>query len=78
MSDGMFAVDGILDPECGAALKTALDSLAKSEGRKNERIIRSGCTTRSSELVHHAMDQGTLPRRNGVRPTSTSRPRWKA
>src|SRR5437879_11232807 len=27
MSDGMFAVCGILDPECGAALKTALDSL---------------------------------------------------
>src|SRR5216684_2832865 len=28
MSDGMHAIDGILDPECGAAVKTALDSLA--------------------------------------------------
>src|SRR6266853_759904 len=68
MSDGMFAVAGILDPECGAALKTALDSLAKRRGPEDERIHSQRMHDAVSELVHHAMDQGTLPRRNGVRP----------
>src|SRR6266436_915276 len=68
MSDGMFAVDGILDPECGAALKTALDSLAKRRGPEDERIHSQRMHDAVIELVQHAMDQGTLPRRNGVRP----------
>src|SRR5713226_3286289 len=37
MSDGLYAIDGVLDPECGAALKTALDSLAKRRGPEDER-----------------------------------------
>jgi len=68
MSDGMFAVDGILDAECGAALKTALESLAKRRGPEDERIHSQRMHDAVSELVHHAMDQGTLPRRHGVRP----------
>jgi hypothetical protein len=68
MSDGMFAVDGILDPECGAALKTALESLARRRGPDDERIHSQRMHDAVSELVHHAMDQGTLPRRHGVRP----------
>src|SRR6266446_1374982 len=68
MSDGMFAVDGILDPECGTALKTALDSLAKRRGPEDERIHSQRMHDAVIELVQHAMDQGTLPRRNGVRP----------
>src|SRR5260370_12248454 len=68
MSDGMLAVDGILYPECGAALKTALDSLAKKRGPEDERIHSQRMHDAVSELVHHAMDQGTLPRRNGVPP----------
>jgi len=32
MGDGMFCVDAILDPEAGAAVKTALESLAKRLG----------------------------------------------
>src|SRR3989442_15231291 len=68
MSDGMFAVDGILDPECGAALKTALDSLAKRRGPEDERIHSQRMHDAVIELVQHAMNQGTLPRRNGVRP----------
>ena len=68
MSDGMFAVDGILDPECGAALKTALESLARRRGPEDERIHSQRMHDAVSELVHHAMDQGTLPRRHGVRP----------
>ena len=67
MSDGMHAIDGVLDPECGAALKTALDALAKRMG-EDERTRSQRMHDAMGELVHHAMDEGKLPRRNGVRP----------
>jgi Domain of unknown function (DUF222) len=68
MSDGMHAIDGILDPEGGAALRTALDSLAKRMGPEDDRTHGQRMADAMGELVHHAMDQGTLPRRNGVKP----------
>jgi len=71
MSDGMYAVDGVLDPECGAAWKTALDSLAKRRGQEDDRSHSQRMHDAHAELVHHAMDQGTLPKRNGVRPHIT-------
>src|SRR6266478_4173476 len=36
MSDGMHAIDGILDPESGAAVKTALNVLAKPRGPEDD------------------------------------------
>jgi hypothetical protein len=71
MSDGMHAIDGILDPECGAAVKTALDSLAKPRGPEDDRSHSQRMHDALAELVHHAMDEGKLPRRNGVRPHVT-------
>jgi hypothetical protein len=71
MPDGMYAVDGILDPECGAAWKTALDPLAKRRGQEDDRSHSQRMHDAHAELVNHAMDQGTLPRRNGVRPHVT-------
>jgi hypothetical protein len=71
MSDGMYAIDGILDPEVGAALRTALDALAKRRGREDERTHSQRTADALGELVHHAMDEGRLPRRNGVRPHVT-------
>jgi Domain of unknown function (DUF222) len=68
MQDGMFCVDAILDPEAGAALKTALDSLAKRLGPDDDRSHKQRMADGVGELVHHALDQGTLPRRNGVKP----------
>jgi hypothetical protein len=68
MSDGMHAIDGILDPECGAALKTALDALARRQGPEDGRSHSQRMHDALGELVHHAMDEGRLPRRNGVRP----------
>ena len=68
MGDGMFCVDAILDPECGAALKTALDSLAKRLGPDDDRSHKQRMADSMNELVHHAMDEGRLPRRNGVKP----------
>jgi hypothetical protein len=39
-SSGMFKVDGWLDPEGGAALKTAIDALAKPLGADDRRSPR--------------------------------------
>jgi Domain of unknown function (DUF222)/HNH endonuclease len=68
MSDGMYAIDGLLDPVTGASLKTAADALAKRKGPEDERTRSQRVHDAVGELVNHAMDQGTLPRRNGVRP----------
>jgi Domain of unknown function (DUF222)/HNH endonuclease len=68
MGDGMYVVDGILDPETGAAFRTALDSLAKRLGPDDERSHKQRMADSIGELVHHAMDEGRLPRRNGVKP----------
>jgi Domain of unknown function (DUF222) len=68
MGDGMYCVDAILDPEAGAVVRTALDSLSKRLGPDDERSHKQRMADSLSELVHHAMDQGTLPKRNGVKP----------
>jgi hypothetical protein len=71
MADGMHAIDGILDPECGAAVKTALDSLAKRRGPEDNRTHSQRMHDALAEMTHHAMDEGQLPRRNGVKPHVT-------
>jgi Domain of unknown function (DUF222) len=68
MSDGLFAVDGVLDPVSGAALKTAVDVLAKPKGPEDERTPRQRRADAVGELALHAMEQGTLPRRHSVKP----------
>src|SRR6202165_1681865 len=71
VSNGMYAVDGTLAPECGAALKTATDSLSKRRGPEDDRSGSQRTHDALAELVNHAMDEGKLPRRNGVRPHVT-------
>src|SRR6202171_6384808 len=68
IGDGMYAVDGLLDPVTGAAWKTAVDALARRKGPEDERTAAQRRHDAHAEMVNHAMDQGTLPRRNGVRP----------
>src|SRR6202521_5822335 len=68
MPDGMFAVDGVLDPVSGAAWKTAVDVLAKPKGPEDERTAKQRRADAVGELAHHAMEQGTLPRRHSVKP----------
>jgi len=68
MGDGMYCVDAILDPVAGAAFRTALESLAKRLGPDDERSHKQRMADSVGELVHHAMDEGRLPRRNGVKP----------
>jgi len=68
IGDGTFCVDAILDPECGAKLKTALESLAKRLGPDDDRSHKQRMADSMGELVTHAMDAGRLPRRHSVRP----------
>jgi hypothetical protein len=68
MSDGMHAIDGVLDPAGGAALRTALDSLAKRLGPDDDRNHAQRTADALAEMAHHAMDEGSLPKRNGVKP----------
>src|ERR1700694_381493 len=68
---GMYHLTGVLDPEGGAALKTAIESLAKKLGPDDGRTPKPRRADAMVEVVHHGMDQGTLPRRNGVRPHIT-------
>jgi Domain of unknown function (DUF222)/HNH endonuclease len=68
LPDGMFAVDGVLDPVGGAAFKTAVDVLAKPKGSEDERTARQRRADAVGELALHAMEQGSLPRRHSVKP----------
>jgi uncharacterized protein DUF222/HNH endonuclease len=68
MPDGMYAIDGVLDPAGGAALRTALDSLAKRLGPDDDRSRKQRMADSVVELVHHAMDEGKLPKCRGVKP----------
>jgi hypothetical protein len=68
MSDGLYLVDGVLDPVAGAALVTAIDVLAKPKGPEDERTPRQRRADAVGELAVHAMENGTLPRRHSVKP----------
>src|SRR5256885_10035217 len=51
--------------------KTAIESLAKRIGTADERTPKQRRADALVEVAHHAMNQGTLPRRHGVRPHIT-------
>src|SRR5256884_863590 len=63
----MFHISGVLDREGGSALKTAIESVSKRIGTGDEGTPKQRRADALVEVAHHAMNQGTLPRRNGVR-----------
>jgi hypothetical protein len=65
--DGMHSVDGVLDPVTGAAFRTALDSLSQWRGPEDTRNPGQRRADALAELLHLTMNEGKLPRRNGVR-----------
>lgn len=67
----MFKLDAVLDPDCGAALRSAIDGLSKRLGETDTRKPKQRRADAFTEIVHHALDQGTLPRHNRVRPHVT-------
>src|SRR5438874_2172490 len=64
----MYKLDALLDPPGAAALRAAIDSLNQPLGEDDVRSPKQRRADALVEIVHHALDRGTLPRRNGVRP----------
>src|SRR2546426_5082481 len=65
---GMYRVDGWLDPEAGAALKSAVEALAKPLGADDARTPRQRRADAFTELTYHPTEGGPLPRRHRGRP----------
>lgn len=65
---GMLWIRGVLDPEGGAVLRAALDPLSRRNGKADGRRMDRRLGDAIVELAHHAMDNGTLPRKGGQRP----------
>src|SRR6202011_3175751 len=69
--DGSVTVSGILDPLGGAAVKAALDPLARKSGKEDERCRERRLADALVELSHHAMDQSTPRQRPHLNVTAT-------
>jgi hypothetical protein len=68
---GMVAIDGLLEPEAGEILLTALEPLARPANAEDQ---RSGAQRRAdalTELARRALEGGRLPNSGGVRPQVT-------
>jgi Domain of unknown function (DUF222)/HNH endonuclease len=66
--EGMVAIDGLLDPEAGQTLLSALEPLARSASAEDP---RSGGQRRADalcELARRNLEAGRLPHTGGVRP----------
>ena len=69
--EGMVAIDGLLDPEAGETLLTALEPLARPASAEDD---RSGSQRRAdalTELARRVLEGGRLPKSGGVRPQVT-------
>ena len=65
---GMLWIRGVLDPEGGAVLRTALEPLAKRNGKDDDRKLDRRLADGLVEMANNALDRGTLPQRGGQRP----------
>ena len=66
--DGSLLVDGWLDSAGGAALRTALEPLARPAGAEDDRCRERRLADALVELATHALDAGLVPQRAGQRP----------
>ena len=65
---GMVWIRGVLDPEGGALLRSALTPLAGTNGKGDNRNLERRMADGLVELANHALDRGSLPGRGGQRP----------
>lgn len=66
--NGMVFIKGMLDPEGGAALGTALEPLARKSGKDDVRERDRRVADALIDLARRQLDSGTLPSRDGGRP----------
>ena len=69
--DGVYHLDGVLDAETGAMLRTALDSLMSPPARDDERSWPQRRHDSLRELLRRQLDSGELPQVGGQRPHLT-------
>lgn len=66
--DGSYTLDGWLDSVGGAAVRTALEPLARLAGPEDDRSRERRLADALVEMSNHALDAGALPKRGGQRP----------
>ena len=66
--DGGLFLKGVFDAACGAAIRDALEPLARSCGRDDERPREKRLADALVELAGHALDSGVIPDRGSQRP----------
>ena len=64
---GMLWLSGVLDPEGGAVLRTALEPLARRTGKGDDRKRDRRLADALVELGHHSLDSGQVPQRASQR-----------
>ncbi len=69
--DGVVLVQGILDKVGGAALRTALEPLAKRAGKYDDRDRERRMADALVDLSMHALDNGLAPQRTHLQITSS-------
>jgi hypothetical protein len=69
--EGMVTVDGLLDPEAGETLLTALEPLARPTTAEDERSAAQRNADALTELARRQLEGGRLPQSGGVRPQVT-------
>jgi Domain of unknown function (DUF222)/HNH endonuclease len=69
--DGLFFLDGVLDAETGAGLRTALEAIMGPRSGCDERTPAQRRHDALGDLVRRQLDGGELPRRGGQRPHLT-------
>ena len=68
---GMVWLRGMLDPEGGAALRTALEPLAKRSGKGDVRKLDRRMGDAIVEAAHRLLDNGLVPQRPQLQVTTT-------
>jgi hypothetical protein len=66
--DGSVLLNGILDPEGGAALLTTLEPLARKSGAHDERSREKRMGDALVDLAMHGLDSGLIPQQATQRP----------
>jgi Domain of unknown function (DUF222)/HNH endonuclease len=67
----MVAIGGLLDPEAGETLLTALEPLARPSAAEDGRTAAQRNADALTELARRALEGGRLPQTGGVRPRVT-------
>jgi hypothetical protein len=69
--DGLYYIDGVLDTEGGALLRTALDAVMGPSAREDERTPAQRRADALTDLARRQLDSGELPVVGGQRPHLT-------